>query len=204
VFNTLYQFLIFNKQLSLPGIGTIHLKKTSSELDFGNKLFTSPVYNFRLEVGPDVPSKKLFAWLSKVLNISEAEAVRKLNDFSVEIKNKLSTSGQASWEHVGLLRRDERGSIILESTDHHLECELPIMAEKVIREKAEHTVLVGETERSVAEMEELLGETEVKKDHYWEIAIALAIAAFLFIGFYLLEKGFQPSSFGNQSIVNSR
>jgi transcriptional regulator with XRE-family HTH domain len=201
VYNILYQFLILNKQLGLPGMGTIHLQKKSSELDFANKIFTSPTYIFKIEQGKDVPSKKLFAWLSKVLNVTEAEAVRLLNNFSFELKNELSVSGEANWQHVGIFRRDDKGDIILHSSDLQLECEMPVMAEKVIREKAEHTVLVGEMEKSAAEMEILLGESEVKKDHMWKIAITLLIMAFLFVGYYLSEKGFHPSSFGNQSVL---
>ena len=116
------------------------------------------------------------------------EAVRLLNKFSSELKNALSVSGEANWEPVGILRRDGKGDIALYASDFQLDCEMPVLAEKVLREKAEHTVLVGETERSVAEMEVLLGETEVKKDHFWTIAIALVILSFLFIVYFFVSR----------------
>jgi hypothetical protein len=201
VYATLYQFLILNKQLSLPGIGTIYLQKTSSELDFGNKIFTSPTYNFKIEHGREMLSKKLFNWISKELYISELDAIRMLNDFSFDLKKKISSESKVNWPKVGMLLKDNKGEIILDSPSFNLDCEKPVFAEKVIREKAEHTMLVGEMEKSVSEMEELLGEETIKKDYFWIIAVILCIASILFTGLYLSEKGLNPSAIGNQSVI---
>lgn len=204
MYNILYEFLILNKQLSLPGIGTIHLKRTSSVFDFGSKIFTAPAYVFTLENEDQHPSRKLFEWLSAVKKVSEWEAIKLVNDFSFTMKNIISDAGEASWENVGKFLRDEAGHIVLETAIREPECELPVEAEKIIREKAEHTMRVGESERTVIEMEELLTQSPVKKDAGWIIAIVITILSIMLLGIYFSQMGLDPSSAGNQHIIQTR
>ena len=199
----LYKYLILNGQLSLPGLGTFHLQKTSSVLDFGNKVFTPPSYNFHLDGLHESPSKKLFGWLSKKLHVSDWDAIRMVNDFSFELKNKILT-GESTWQNVGTLRRDEKGNIVLDSAIIQLESQKPVPAEKVLRVKAEHAVRVGEMEKTSAEMEEFFNVSEERKEYTWLIAIVITVLSIMFIGWYLSEKGVQPGSAGNQSIIQSK
>lgn len=150
------------------------------------------------------PSKKIFGWLSKALHITEWEAIRMVNDFSFDLKNKISLEGKVSWQQVGTFQRDEKGNITLDPALIQLDSEMPVQAEKVIREKAEHTVLVGEMEKSSFEIEELLNGIPVKKDYGWIIAVILTVMSFLFVGWFLSEKGLHPSSTGNQTVLETK
>jgi len=201
--NTLYEFLVLNKSITLPGIGTISVRRDPAQLDISNRQFTSPSFYYSLDSRNDKPSKKLFDWLSASLNISEWDAIKSVNDFSFSLKNKLSESGEANWRNVGVLRRDTTGNVKLDTATVAFQSELPIHAEKVIREKYEHTVLVGEKEKSSIEMEEYFAEVAPKKNYVWIIAIVLTVLAIMFIGWYFSEKGFSPSSAGNKSILKS-
>ena len=201
--NTLYEFLILNKSVSIPRIGTISIQREPAQHDIGNKLFNSSAFNYRLDTQNDQPSKKFFAWLSAVLGVSESDAVKSLSDFSQSLKNKLSEAGEANWENVGVLRTDAAGYVRLDPAPVDLQSEMPVNAEKVIREKFEHTVLVGEQERSSVEMEEYLADTRPTRNYLWIIAIVLTVLCIMFIGWYFSEKGFTPSSAGNKSILKS-
>jgi len=202
--NTLYEFLVLNKKLCLPGIGTIRVKQNSSQLDFTNKQFTSPSFYFTLEPQNDKPSKKLFEWLSLTLGISEWDAIKSVNDFSLSLKNKISDTGEMNWENVGVISRDNSGNLKLDSGTITSAYGQPVIAEKVIREKAEHTVLVGEQEKSVVEMEVYFADHASKKNYTWVIAVILTVLAVMFIGWHFSEKGFVPSSAGNTSVIKSR
>jgi hypothetical protein len=201
--DTLYEFLVLNKKLSLPGLGTIGLRQNSSQLDFTNRQFDPPSFYFIIESKDDKPSKKLFEWLSSSYGISEWDAVKFINDFSFSIRNKLSEEGEMNWENVGVFRRDETGNLKLESPAMSLPNLHPAHAEKVIREKFEHTVLVGEREKSSVEMEEYFAGEAPRKNYAWIIAVVLTILAAMFIGWYFSEKGFNPSSAGNTSVIKS-
>ena len=199
--DTLYEFLVINKKLSLPGIGTISLRQNPSQLDFTNKQVISPSFYFVLDHENDKPSKKVFEWLSASNGLTEWDAIRSVNDFSFSLKNKIAEAGEVNWENVGVLKRDNTGKLKLNSCTIELKTEQPVYAEKVIREKFEHTVLVGEKEKSSVEMAEYFAEDVPKKNYAWIIAIALTVLAVMFIGWYFSEKGFNPSSAGNKSVI---
>jgi hypothetical protein len=201
--DTLYEFLLINKKLSLPGIGTISLCQNSAQLDFTNKQFTAPSFYFTIESRNDKPSNKLFDWLSSSVGITEWDAIKSVNDFSFALKKKLSENGEVNWANVGTIRRDNNGDLKLETQNILLQSEQPVTAEKVIRVKAEHTVLVGEKERTSVEMEEYFAESHTKKKYTWLIAVILTVLAVMFIGWYFSEKGFSTSSAGNQSVIKS-
>jgi hypothetical protein len=84
--DSLYEFLLINKKVSLPGIGTISLCQNPAQHDFPNKQFTAPAFYFIIESRNDKPSKKLFDWLSSTLGITEWDAIRSVNDFSFDLK----------------------------------------------------------------------------------------------------------------------
>ena len=99
--------------------------------------------------------------------------------------------------------RDNNGDLKLDQQDILLQSEQPVTAEKVIRVKAEHTVLVGEKEKTSVEMEEYFAGSPAKKNYSWLIAVILTVLAVMFIGWYFSEKGFSTSSAGNQSVIKS-
>jgi len=201
--DSLYEFLLLNKKVSLPGIGTISLCQSPAQHDFSNKEFIAPSSFFTIDPGNDTPSKKLYDWLSSSLNITEWEAIKSVNDFSFELKKKLSEYGEVSWEKVGVIRRNSNGDLKLDPQNILLQSEPPVTAEKVIRVKAEHTVLVGEQEKTSIEMEEYFAGSPARKNFTWLIAIILTVLAVMFIGWYFSEKGFSTSSAGNQSVIKS-
>ena len=202
--DSLYEFLILNKKLSLPGIGTIGLFQNPALHDFADRKFIPPFYFFEIEAGNDKPSKKLFDWLCASTGVSEWEAVKSVNDFSDALKKTLTDDGEVKWDRVGVLRRDKNGNIKLVSRTTSWQSEQPVTAEKVIRQKAEHTVLVGEKERSSIQMEEYFSQDSPKRSYTWIIAIILTVLAIMFIGWYFSEKGFSPTSAGNQTVIKSK
>ena len=201
--DSLYEFLLLNKKVSLPGIGTISLCQTPAQHDLSNKQFIASASFFKIDSRNDKPSKKLFDWLSSSLNITEWEAIKCVNDFSFDLKKKLSEFGEASWEKVGVIRRNSNGDLKLDPQNILLQSEPPVSAEKVIRVKAEHTVLVGEKEKTSVEMEEYFAGTSARKNYSWLIAVILTVLAVMFICWYFSEKGFSTSSAGNQSVIKS-
>ena len=201
--DSLYEFLLLNKRISLPGIGTISLCQTPALHEYANKEFIAPAFFFAIDPANDKPSKKLFDWLSSSLNITEWDALKSVNDFSFDLKNKLSEKGEIVWEKIGVIRRDDKGDLKLDPQNISLQSEPPVTAQKVIRVKAEHTVLVGEKEKTSVEMEEYFAESPTKKNYSWLIAVILVVLAVMFIGWYFSEKGFSTSAAGNQSVIKS-
>lgn len=197
MYQELYQFLLQHKQLPVPGIGTFLLERKPAVIDFPNKLILPPQYAVALETEHSSPCKKHFyCWLSKLLGMSDREAIVRFNDFAFDLKKQVSNGDTIQWDGVGTISKGFGDQVKFVPADA-VTIEKPVTAEKVIREKAEHTVRVGEDERTAAEMTEMLNRPVEKKSNWWITAVGLMILAIMFIGWYLSEHGLDVTSTGN-------
>jgi hypothetical protein len=195
MYTELYQYLLQHKKLIVPGTGTIALEREPAVLDFPNKLIKPPVYTFSLQAVTSSPGRKFFEWLSGMLHINETDAIRQFNDFSFELKNNLNQQQEIEWKGLGKIYKTSSGIIALDAIRLSPGKALP--ANRVLREKAEHMVRVGEDERSSLQMEEILTQDTVKKSYWWIWASVIALLALMFIGWYFSEHGLDPSSSAN-------
>ena len=201
MYGELYQYLILHKQLNMPGIGTFLLERKPAHIDFVNKIAEPPAYTVALHHGNVPASKNVFNWLSAKLDISELDAVRRFNDFAIDIKNKVMAGDKLQWDGVGVFSKGMAGEIRFEAILKDMKAGVPIPALKVMRENAEHTMRVGEQEKTSSQMIEMLAPGSDKSIHWWGIALIVGLLAFIFIGIYLSSKGVEPASVGNQQTV---
>jgi hypothetical protein len=197
----LYQYLISYKQVALPGIGTFSLERKPAENDFSNKRINPPVYSINLHFPAKTPSEKFYQWLSGALSIPESNVVNAFNDFALDVKSKISNGEIIDWNGVGTLSKGLAGEIKFKSTVNNLGYEEPVTAEKVIREKAEHMVRVGEDQKTSAEMTELLNQPEEKKSYWWAYALAIALGSIIFIGWHFSEHGVNVAATANSKAI---
>jgi len=184
----LYQYLLQYRKLSLPGIGTFMIERKPALTDFPNKQILPPVYSLVLQPSALIPSGNFFNWLGTALGISQMDAVIRFNDFVFEVKKQVDKGDTISWSGVGTLKKGLAGEIKFQPYDPAI-TEQPVPAVKVLREKAEHTVRVGEEEKTSAEMEKILAKPEEKKSYWWAYALVTGLLAVIFIGWYFSVKG---------------
>jgi hypothetical protein len=198
VYGELYQYLILHKQLDVPGIGTFLLERKPADIDFVNKVVNPPAFTVALHHGSTTPSKKVFNWLATSLSISERDALIRFNDFALDLKNKILTGDKLQWSGVGTLSKGMAGEIRFEASMKDMKAGTPVPAVKVIREHAEHTVRVGEQQKTSSQMIEMLAPAEGKKNYWWAVALIAGLVAFIFISLYFSSNGFNTSATGNQ------
>lgn len=198
VYRELFEYLLLHKQLNLPGIGTFSAERKPADIDFASKQVIAPSYSFTLHKDYNsTPSKRLFSWLASTLNISELDSVIRFNNFVFDLRDKLAAGNKLEWKHLGVLSKGLSGEIIFEPGEI-TEIESPVPAVKVLREKADHTVMVGEYERTSEEMRDALSHVKEKRS-YWKVAaLVIAVIAIAFIGYYFSTHGMNTSSAGNQ------
>jgi hypothetical protein len=205
MYEALYRFLVRYRKIDLPGIGAVALQMQSSRSEFVNRAFLPPAYFFSLEKGRETPSRKLFSWLAINLSLTEREAVLKFNDFIWDLQNQLATGKEVTWDGVGVFKKEATGEINFNGFRNNLSFLEEVVAEKVIRENAEHTVRVGEFEKTSTQMTEILsGDAIVKeKSFYWWVwPLAAIIAILIFLGWYFSEHGISSSSTGNNQKIS--
>jgi hypothetical protein len=198
MYGELYQYFIQYRQLTLPGRGIFMLERKPATTDFPNKMIYPPVFTISLHHGSTPPPRNFFTWLSQTLQINDRDAVIRFNDFAYELKQRLTAGDKIKWEGVGTLSSGLAGEIRFESALKEATTEMPVKAEKVIREHAEHTVRVGEDEKTSAEMIEYLSHGDARKNYWWAWAIAAGLVIIMFIGWYFSEHGLKASSTGNE------
>ncbi len=205
MYEILYRFLIKYKRVDLPDIGTIALQMEPAESEFVNRSFLPPQYFFTLEKTKETSSEKLFSWLAANFNITEREAVIQFNDFVFDLRKQLEAGKEIIWNGVGILQKELTGEIKLGGVKKELAFLEEIIAEKIIRENAEHTMLVGEVEKTSTQMTEmLLNPVAVKeKYNYWWIwPLAVIIVIMIFLGWYFSEHGVSSGSTGNNHKIS--
>lgn len=198
MYEKLYQYLLQHKELPVPGIGTFLVERKSAEGDFPNKQIKGPAYSIVLEAASHVPGKDFFNWLAGALGITDREAIFRFNDFAFDMRKQVSDGCVINWNGVGALNKGLAGDVkFTPSVAAGITIEKPVIAEKVIRERAEHMIRVGEDEKTSVEMTEMLSYKEESKSYWWAYALAVGLLATVFIGWFLSENGLAVSSIAN-------
>lgn len=202
MFVELYCFLIHHKQLYVPGIGTFLLERKPAKADFLNKCVHAPVYSVSFQTSGNSSSKKIFSWLADALNISDRDAVIRFNEFAFDLKKKIDEGNRIQWKGVGTLGKGQNNEIQFLPEQNISVVEKPVAAEKIIREHAEHTMLVGEQEMTSTEMEVLLTPVlTIKRSRWWILPLIVGILVLAFLGWYFFENGLDVSSVGNKKKI---
>lgn len=189
MFYLLYQYLIENTSLCLPGIGTLELVEIPAQLDIAEKKIVAPQRIVQLSAGGTNPDNKhsVMRFICRRLHINEEQAWNLFQDFSNSIQSNLAIDGIAHWENLGCFQKDESRNIQFVQTVPWSEYLSPVFAERVIRHDVEHNMTVGNRETTNIAMQQYYNETEtLPKDYWWVWAIIIFISSVIavFIKYY--------------------
>jgi hypothetical protein len=196
MYEELYQYFIQHKKLAVPGLGTFLLERKPAENDFVNKQINPPFYLVTLQASVASPSINFFKWLAGALHISDRDAIIRFNDFVFEIKKHINDGDTIDWHGMGTISKGLAGEMKFAPAIGSA-VEKAVAAEKVIRERSEHMVRVGEDQKTSAEMTEMLNLPEAKKSRWWITALLAGLLALGFIAWYFYEHGINVSSTAN-------
>jgi len=198
MYSDLYEYLILNKQLSVPGIGTFLVERKPAGTDITYRQIKPPLYSISLNQGSETPAKKFFYWLADKLNISYHEAIVRFNGFAYDLKNEVLSGNKVKWDQVGMFSKGISGEIRFESFLKEYNFDPPVSATRMIREKAVHNVRVGEEEKTSLEMTEWLNPDDQRKTYWWAYPLIAAILFVIVMGIYFSQQGFNQSSASNR------
>jgi len=195
MFQVLNAYLFQHRSISIPGLGTIYLETHPANVDIADRTMQPPAFRFRFDKYFDAPDATFFSYLATQQNILDYEAIKWYNEFSFQLRNRIRSEDQVTWDGVGVLKKDSSGNILFESVDSPLSFLQPTPAIRVNRHDA-HTLLVGDRERTSGEMNEMLHEHAGRqRTPWWVIAVVLGGAGLLFLAWYFFTHGW---TIGNQ------
>ena len=180
----------------MPGVGTFLLDRIPATIDFPNKKAIPPLYAFSLDSKESSPPRFFFNWLASVLHLSDLDAIAQFNSFVFDLKKQVNGGDIINWKGVGELKKSNTGEIKFTAVAPRSP-EQPVPAIKVLRQKAEHTIRVGEDEKTAAEMVEMLSKPEEKRSWWWAGGLVIGLLSVLFLGWYFSEHGVESSSTAN-------
>ncbi|MFT3747682.1 MAG: hypothetical protein QM768_05170 [Agriterribacter sp.] len=201
MFNILYKYLIQNRSVALPGLGTLVLQKVPSISNFSDHVILPPSYKIIFDDTQDTPSKNLFQYITSQTGIAEWEAIKQLNDFSFDIKNSLKEGKKITWKKVGEFSMEDNGITMMECAKIEYDFMEPVPAVRVIRNNVNHTILRGDVEvsESFFRHQETEAIATIRNRKWWIGAIILGAVALLLIFLYLYNNGFTVNDFFNTS-----
>lgn len=196
-------YLLQNKSISIPGLGTIYVERTPAQADFVNRQLLPPAYHFRFDKYFDAPGKDFFTFLAARSRVEDFEAIKIYNEWALQLRNNIGSQEYTDLQGVGALKRDDSGDIIFEPASPQQTFHLPVPAERIIRSNARHTMIVGDREVTNVEMSDYLQESARKKNKWWIYAAIIAAAALIAIFIHFYTTG-NSIPFGNGQTINAR
>jgi len=182
----IHKYFALNKNVSLPGIGSFNAEMQSAKLDFINKTVEAPATVIRYNENGGI-DREFYNFLSKETGLNESGAANDFNQFASELKEQLETSYVLELKGIGTLTKDSSGySFVANNTAQKFFPD--VVAERVIRQNAEHIVKVGEYHKTSTQMHKELQYRSVKKDNWFISAIILGAIGVVAIALYYLLK----------------
>ncbi|MEO6229728.1 MAG: hypothetical protein ABJB11_13555 [Ferruginibacter sp.] len=171
---TLFQ----SKICRLPGIGTLKMATIPAQTDFVNGQISAPAETIEFLQEPF--GEKIF---------NEFSAIAEL------LKKTLDENGTAFLKGIGTFTRGANDNVEFTGVQIKPALAQNVSFERVIRENAEHAILVGDQQTTNVQMTEFFTEKPIVKYNWKIMAIILGAVGVAVLAFYLSKYGF--NAFGN-------
>lgn len=194
MFDLLTKYLHQYQQLYIPYIGSFEVVEQPARLEFAERLIYPPTTEIRYKEEGSLPDTQL-EYLQEEWGTDGTTAEQRLQQFGRQLKDRLA-GGSFTWPGIGVLHY-RQNRIDLEAAP--LVRLTPVEAHKVIRENAQHTVLIGEQEVQSGDVPGYIQETTRKRSVLVIIGWVLLALAILFLIYHFYTEGFRPESAGTRT-----
>jgi nucleoid DNA-binding protein len=205
MFQILNSYLFQHKSISIPGLGTIFLEKKLPLLTEDGKNLLAPVYHFRFDKYFDAPDKDFFSHLAAEKKIADYEAMKLYNEFSYELRNKIRVDEKVEWEGVGVLKRDQEGNIVFESSAGTPEFlgAVPLFYPRHVTIKENNGLEAAENQEMSDEAINYPEDILQREHKWWIYSLIAAIIAITVLLFHFSYNGWRLESLGNQQGIEA-
>ncbi|HLO81540.1 MAG TPA: hypothetical protein VK166_11305 [Chitinophagaceae bacterium] len=181
-------YFIQQRSVHLPGIGGFELNRIPARVDHVTGAIESPSYTIRYDSLNDIPSKEMFAYISRKRNISEWEAIGVVNNFSMNLKDQLKKGQRFDWKGIGSLENSASGQLIFDPVakkydfqPHLNSVSLQSTSHDADNTASYHDVLNENEEQAIVEA----------RAGWWVAAAVIAAAALVMIFFNMVRNEYK-------------
>jgi hypothetical protein len=189
------EYLSFSGELPLQGLGYLRVKKVSAKLDITTRLLTPPSQEYIFESSDIVDVEPFYSWLrlrrSTTSHNDESAYLQFVGDL-----NKLSGTDLIEWKGIGIWRKEDNQKVVFEPGKIKNQLKA-LVAEKVIRSEAVHSIQVGELESDSVEMSKRLSQKAKRAIPLDWFGVFLLITVLALLSWVFLTGRVQPGSISN-------
>ena len=195
----LEQFLFRYNYCPLPGLGTLEVITKPAIADWGHKTIQSPKHEIVFHAGKLQSADTLLQYISLHQKLSLKEAENMIVDFCTKLTTP--SGGNIFEGTVGVFVVGENGTPQFTPVQYPASWMPTIAFERVVRQDIEHTIMVGDRERSSSFMQNYFDSLKNINTYNWRIAaFVLLLLALSLLTYYLIIHG---ASSGNVLPINS-
>jgi hypothetical protein len=192
VLSLLTKYLLQYRRLSIPYVGTFELVPQSPQFNVVDKLMLPPAYQLNWSNNDFLPEHQL-SYLASSVQVDREKLREELEQFGRKFKTKVEKEA-FTWNGIGTIRKDN-SSLDIENEMLNIDGLEAVSANRVMRENAEHSMLVGDRQMTSHQVAHGLGRDR-KKSYIVLIGWILFILTLIAIIFLLYKNGFNPLSSG--------
>jgi hypothetical protein len=175
-------YFIQQRTVNLPGIGGFELSRVPARVDNATGTIKAPYYSIRYDSLSDIPSKEMFAFISRKRNISEWEAIGVVNNFSMSVSDQLKRGQRFEWTGIGSLEHSDTGQLEFQPETTQFDF-LPDLTSGIMSG--------SDTETSGYPFAEEEAGTVEAKASWWVTAAIIAAVALIMIFFSLIGNEYK-------------
>jgi hypothetical protein len=195
VLTLLSKYLLQYKRVCIPNIGTFEIVQHPAQLNVADKLIAPPVYTTRHIGSNDVPEHQFHFFASA--GLAKEELAHELFVFGERLKRRVQNA-PFHWKGFGTLDYTS-SELSFQPDEIWLEGLQSVPANKVLRENAQHNMLVGDQEMTSQQVTDVLNQAEYKRPWFIVAGWVLLIVALVAIIIFLYVRNFQTSASGLQT-----
>jgi hypothetical protein len=200
----LYRYFSLSGSVSIPGLGALSLKRIPAVNDFSSRQLFPPAQVLKYNANINSASVEQASYIARLSGMNKEHVDNELKILGEELKTRLMTERKLEWMDVGSFSVSDEGEIGFVPKTVTTEFFAPVHYVHVLRPDAEHTIKVGEEEKTNTDMEVFFEDQRANAEKIkWEkaalvlVSIALLLLAirFMFGSFDFLDSRYNPLKF---------
>lgn len=183
----LFQYLLYQQKLSLPGIGTLYMELLPARLEFVNKKLIAPHYVIRYTMEQEPADQNLIDFLVEHTGADEATTQNNFNEWLYQSKQQLDAKGSFSFLPIGTLTKEMANTYSFAPAYNTTDFLPPVAVERISPQGLGHDVRIGDTVHNSIDLQENSDdEIPVPKKYFWLIVTVLSVLSIAAIAAYYL------------------
>ena len=202
--NLLYRYFSLSGNVSIPGLGSLSIKRIPAVNDFSSKQLLPPTQTLNFNANTSLSSGEQSKYISRLTGMNKELVDNELKILGESLRTRLMAERKLEWMDVGSFSLSDEGEIGFIPKTVTTDFFLPVHFTHVLRPDAEHTIKVGEEEKTNTDMEVFFEDQRANagKSKWQKAALILVLIALMLLGirfmfgsFDLRESRYNPLKF---------